>query len=113
MFPKTGKVLPARGNGPCDGQIYAARIGAALCDELGDTRRATKSLMQWTGANERTVKNWLAGSVGPSGSHLVDIMRHSNGAFAAVLLMSRREQSLTAYKLTAAREVAGHVGNHH
>jgi pyocin large subunit-like protein len=105
MFPKTGNVLPARGNGPCDARIYAATIGAALRDELGDTRRATKSLMQWTGANERTVKNWLGGSSGPSGSHLVDIMRHSSGALAAVLVMSGREQSLAIHKLAAAREV--------
>jgi hypothetical protein len=104
MFPKTGKVLPARGNGPCDARIYAATIGAALRDELGDTRRATKSLMQWTGASERTVKNWLAGSSGPCGRHLVDIMRHSNGAFAAMLVLSRREQSLAVEKLIAARE---------
>lgn len=105
MFPKTGNVLPARGNGPCDARIYAARIGAALRDELGDTRRATKTLMQWTGANERTVKNWLAGSSGPSGSHLVDVMRHSNGVFAAVLVMSGREQSLAVQKLMGARDL--------
>lgn len=105
MFPKTGKVLPARGNGPCDARMYAATIGVALRDELGDTRRATKSLMQWTGANERTVKNWLAGSTGPSGSHLVDLMRHSNAVFAAVLVMASREQNLAIQKLTAARGV--------
>lgn len=105
MFPKTGKVLPARGNGPCDARVYAETIAAALRDELGDTRRATKSLMQWTGANERTVKNWLAGSSGPSGSHLIDIMRHSNGTFAAVLVMSGREQSLAVQKLIGARDL--------
>lgn len=105
MFPKMGNVLPARGNGPCDAQIYAATIGAALRDELGDTRRATKSLTKWTGASERTVKNWLAGSNGPSGSHLVEIMRHSSGVFAAVLVMSRREQNLAIENLVAAREI--------
>lgn len=67
--------------------------------------RFVDTLMQWTGANERTVKNWLAGSSGPSGSHLVDVMHHSNGVFAAMLVMSGREQSLAVQKLIGARDL--------
>lgn len=104
MFPKTGNVFPARGDGQCDARSYAASIGAALRDELGDSHRATKTLVQWTGAHERTVKNWLTGTSGPSGSHLMAVIRHSDMVFAAVMLMADREQAVAVQKLVDARD---------
>jgi hypothetical protein len=38
-----------------------------------------------TGANERTVKNWLSGRYGPCGSHLIVLMRHSDEVIESVL----------------------------
>ncbi len=40
-------------------------ITEALRAELGDTHRAVKTVTRWTGANERTVKNWLTGHARP------------------------------------------------
>jgi hypothetical protein len=37
-----------------------------------------KTVAGWTGANERTVKNWVSGRYGPCGSHLIMLMRHSD-----------------------------------
>ena len=38
-------------------------------------RAATKTLMRWTGAGERTAKAWLAGISGLSGGHLISLLR--------------------------------------
>jgi hypothetical protein len=45
---------------------YAAAVAHALTRQLGGTHQAVKTVMRWTGASERIVKNWFAGSCGPS-----------------------------------------------
>jgi hypothetical protein len=45
--------------------VPPAAIAYALRNQLGTTHQATKIVMGWTGAGERTVKNWLAGISGP------------------------------------------------
>ena len=70
MFPKTGNKLHPR---RLDSRTYARAIADALRTELGQSHRATKTLMKWTGASERTVKNWLSGAYGPSGDNLVQL----------------------------------------
>jgi hypothetical protein len=57
MLPKKGKTFP----GGTDRGPYASAIAQALQRGLGDTHRAIKIVMRWTGAAERTVKNWFAG----------------------------------------------------
>lgn len=56
----------------------------------------------WTGANEKTVKNWFSGTYGPSGEHLVALARHSDEVLAAFLAMAGREDLMIAIKLEAA-----------
>jgi hypothetical protein len=51
--------------------MLAERIGEALRDELGASRRATKTLMRWTGVSDTTARSWLHGRVSPSGMHLI------------------------------------------
>lgn len=93
-FPKMGRTLPttvgALPQKETLHQGYALVIAAALHDQLGDTHRAIKTIVRWTGASERTVKNWLAGSSGPSGEHLVALARNSDEIFEAFLLLSGR-----------------------
>ena len=60
--------------------------------------------MRWTGANERTVKNWFAGRRGPRGEHLLALIRHSNGALETVLRLAGREELIVARMLLDARE---------
>ncbi len=50
---------------------YAELIADALRQEHGNTHRTVKTIMGWTGASERSVKNWLAGEFGPSGYFLM------------------------------------------
>jgi hypothetical protein len=59
--------------------------------------------MRWTGANDRTVKNWLAGRCGPRGEHLLGIIRHSNMALEILLQLAGREEIIVGQALFDAR----------
>jgi hypothetical protein len=56
------------------------------------------------GANEKTVKNWFAGASGPSGEHLVALVRHSESVLEIFLRLAGREPTLAENKLTNACE---------
>jgi hypothetical protein len=60
--------------------------------------------MKWTGANERTVKNWLTGRYGPNGEHLIQIFRYSNSVLDAFLRLAGREQTIAQEGLVTLRE---------
>ena len=106
MLPKTGKKFPG-GNDRENGRLgYAAIIAGALANELGETHRAAKVLMGWTGAGERTVKHWLAGLHGPRGDHLLVLMQESDAVFEAVLTaINRRDAAIAARMLAAQRSL--------
>jgi hypothetical protein len=103
MLPKTGKVLPKGDGRAAAGLTYAAAVALALRDELGDTHRAIKVVMRWTGASERTVKNWFAATRGPMGEHLVSLVRHSDAVLHALLRLSGREASMVPVNLANTR----------
>jgi hypothetical protein len=71
-------------------QQYALVVAGALHDELGGSHRAIKTIVRWTGASERTAKNWLAGTSGPSGEHLIALTRNSDEVFDAILILAGR-----------------------
>ena len=104
MFPKKGNYFPKGAQGRRNGVSYPAAIAAALKSELGTTHQASKTLIRWTGANERTVKNWLSGRRGPRGEHLLSLMRHSTAVFETVLRLSGREQSIQAAMVVGFRD---------
>ena len=71
-FPKKGKSFPKRGDpnssngdgGTLDATMnFALEIAAALERTLRDRNTRIKTAAGWTGANERTVKNWLSGNM--------------------------------------------------
>ncbi|MCC8939264.1 hypothetical protein H8A99_23010 [Bradyrhizobium sp. Arg68] len=93
MFPKAGRDIPVSND------TYASSIAQVLRNELGDSHRAHKTLMRWTGANARTAKNWLSGVNGPSGEHLLRLMRSSDRVFECVLMLSDRQPVLSRRKL--------------
>jgi hypothetical protein len=78
---------------------YAGAIASALRIELGSTHQSIKTLMKWTQANEKTAKNWLAGTHGPSGHHLMALILHSDGVFAAVMTLTNRHGALATDEL--------------
>jgi hypothetical protein len=61
-----------------------------------------KTVAAWTGANEKTVKNWFSGTYGPSGAHLIALARHSDEVLGTFLAMAGREDLMVAIKLAAA-----------
>jgi hypothetical protein len=100
VLPKTGKKFPG-GNDRENGRLgYAAIIAGALANELGETHRAAKVLMGWTGAGERTVK---AGLHGPRGDYLLVLMQKSDAVFEAVLTAINRRDAVIAARMLAAQ----------
>jgi hypothetical protein len=85
MFPKAGKVFPRSGGPTGTHPKYADVVAAALKSKLGNTHQATKTVMKWTGANERTAKHWIRGDVGPNGDHLLDLIRQCPDVLQAIL----------------------------
>jgi hypothetical protein len=95
MSPKKGIVLPnAADLGP-----YARAIAYALKCELGGTHQATKTVMAWTGAGERTVKDWLAGASGPNGDNLVKLIKNSEYVLAVLLILGGRKRTAAGQRL--------------
>ena len=111
-FPKKGKFFPkenrytGKSGNETDG-CFVDEIASALRRSLGDSRAGVKTVASWTGANEKTVKNWFAGKYGPSGEHLVALARHSDEVLGTFLAMAGRENLMVATKLvTAERAIA-------
>jgi hypothetical protein len=92
MFPKKGKKLHRGQEGSDKDEEFKQAVATALKSELGTTHQAIKTVMRWTGASERTVKHWFAGSHGPSAHHLVAISRHSDAVLMCFLTAAGRSQ---------------------
>jgi hypothetical protein len=69
------------------------------------SHQAVKTVTRWTGANERTVKNWLRGRREPRGEHLLALIRHSNAALEIVPQPAGREQIIVGKALFNVRNV--------
>ncbi len=98
-MPKKGNVFlpPRKGS-------YAREIAGALKRELGGTHQTVKIVMKWTGAGERTVKNWLSGEIGPSGPHLIALIRHSDAVMEAMLHSAGRTQIVASNTVVKVRD---------
>ena len=108
-FPEKGKFFPKSGeNGEHESDgvngDFVAAIRSALKRSLGNSRAGIKTVATWTGANDKTVKNWFQGKYGPSGKHLVDLIRHSDDVLEILLQMAGREDLMVAMKLAAAEQ---------
>lgn len=111
-FPKKGKFFPKENQykeryGTQPEARFVSEIASALQRSLGDRRAGAKTVAAWTGANEKTVKNWFSGIYGPSGQHLVALVRHSDVVLGAFLAMAGREElTLATNLLTAEQAIA-------
>lgn len=85
-----GKMLPFSEREVPDAIGYAGAVADALRAEVARSGLTAKMLMRWTLASERTVKGWLSGQRGPSGDHLIALLRHSDSVFILVLQLSGR-----------------------
>ncbi len=104
--PVSGKSFP-RSSGTVanyDGHDFTAAIAQTLQETFSSTRMSIKSVMAYTGAGERTVKNWFAGKNGPNGKNLVELVRHSDEVLETLLLMAGREDILAGKLLVDAHD---------
>lgn len=106
-FPKTGKFFPGRnGNAAgAEGQHargFAGEIAAALRRSAETGGEGIKIVAGWTGANEKTVKNWFSGRYSPRGEHLAVLVQQSDEVLSTFLIMAGRQDLMAVVKLTAA-----------
>ncbi len=104
--PVSGKTFP-RSSGTVeksDGYDFTAVIAETLRETYGRSGRSIKTVMAYTGAGERAVKNWFGGKNGPNGENLVKLVRHSDEVLEALLLMAGREDILAGKLLVDARD---------
>lgn len=94
ILPKTGEELPF--SFELDRARYALLIAEALKQELRMSKLSIKTVMKWTGAGERTVKGWLAGTSGPRGHHLISLLRHSDCVWQRIAILVRRSPMPTS-----------------
>jgi hypothetical protein len=89
FFPRHKRSSPSNesSGGPPHQAKFAAEIALALGKMLRNGTTQIKTVASWTGANERTVKNWISGRYGPCGAHLIALMRHSEEVTETVLSM--------------------------
>ena len=83
---------------------FAMVIAETLHQTFGGTHAAIKTVMAFTGARERTVKNWFQSKNAPNGENLVELARHSDEILEVFLLMAGRGDVLCAKKLVDARD---------
>jgi hypothetical protein len=107
MIPARGIISAQTRSSP----DYAKLISAALREHLGASHRAIKTAMQWTGASEKTVKNWFAGTNGPCGEHLIALVSHSDNVMVAVLTMAgRRDIAVSGHLIDLRHRLAETLG---
>ena len=101
-LPKMGKELPLGAKRQDLARRYALAIAEALNEEA---RRGAslKKVMSWTGASERTVKGWMAGTSAPSGEYLVGLLRSSDLIFERLLALAGRRPITSQRDLEALR----------
>ena len=104
MFPKMGKRLPPVRRVDDGGDEFRQAVAIALKSELGTTHQAIKTVMRWTGASERTVKHWFAGTYVPSGCHLVAVVRHSDAVLMCFLKAAGRSDLSTGLRWVSLRQ---------
>jgi hypothetical protein len=108
-FPKKGKSFPKRAgdggsNFNLDDRAFAMKIALALRSDLKDRSSRAKLVVGWTGASERTVKNWILGRYAPCGRHLVLLAQHSEQVLDAILSMADRQDLLLARRTSDLRQ---------
>ncbi|MGR1581063.1 XRE family transcriptional regulator [Thalassobius sp. S69A] len=103
MFHKKGNIFHGGSQDLVSAVEYREAVRSALTYELGGAGRAAKATIKWTGVSERTAKNWIAGSYGPSGEHLIGLMKHSDAVLDVVLQLAGRNEALAMERVRIVR----------
>ena len=100
MVPKTGTRLPKL-QFPLSDSDFAELMGKALREELGGSRRATKTVMAWTGVSDHTARAWLNGRKSPSSLHLLSLASKSHAVMVLVLRLTGHDDMGVEFDLQA------------
>lgn len=92
MFHKKGSLFHRECEGLVSVSEYRKAITSALSQELGGADRAAKETALWTGASERTAKNWISETYVPTGENLIELMLHSDTILDVVLVLAGRHE---------------------
>ena len=103
MLHKKGSSFHRDGKGRVSASEYRKAISTALSQELGGAGRAAKDTARWTGASERTAKNWISATYAPTGENLIELMRHSDTVLDVVLVLAGRDEDRMARRVSLAR----------
>jgi hypothetical protein len=82
----------------------AEMVAASLRVSPGGTHAAVKTAAVWTGARERTAKNWLSGRSAPSGDHLIGLAMNSDTVLEGFLQLAGQRQRLVSLKILEAMD---------
>ena len=88
-LPKKGEELPSVRTRQEQAREFTQAIAEALREELA-RGASIKTIMAWTGAGERTVKEWLAGSNAPRAFQLECLFRSSEAVYERMLTRTGR-----------------------
>ena len=90
---------------------FARALAHALRAELRVMDMPAKVIGRWTGASNRAIRNWLAGTAVPSGFHLVALMRYSDLVMMTVMAAARRDYHTAEPAKSDGRETGGGMEN--
>jgi hypothetical protein len=109
-LPKKGEELPLARTRQEQAREFAQAIANALKEELA-RGASIKTIMAWTGAGERTVKEWLAGSNAPRAFQVECLMRSSDLVYERLIIRTGRKPVVNRAGLEALRaHLTGLVG---
>ena len=101
-FQKTGKFLH-KSKGAAGEKAFAVMVATVLRGRFGDRPAAIKIVARWTGASERTVKNWFGGHCAPRGHFFQILVLNCPEMLDAFLLSVGGGDRLAFAKLMAAQ----------
>ncbi len=88
-------MCPPSSSGNGGAPLLARLVAEALREHFATEPHAIKTVMIWTKASDRTVKNWFAGTHEPNGTHLIALARHSDRVFRLFLSLTRHDLVIT------------------
>ncbi|MEK6255855.1 MAG: hypothetical protein N2C13_00880 [Chloroflexota bacterium] len=98
-FPKSSVKIETAING-----TFVTEISDALHRAFGGSGKSIKTIMKYTGAGERTVKNWFEAKNGPNGKNLIKLAQHSDEVLETILMLAGRDNILAGKLLVDARD---------
>lgn len=101
-LPKKGEKLPSTPTRKERAREFTQAIADALQEEMG-RGASIKTIMAWTGAGERTVKGWLAGSYAPRAFQLECLLRSSETIYERIAIRTGRVPMVSRKRLEAVR----------